>query len=78
MNRKIPKWVLPLFGALAGLCINNFFLLGSVIAQDRGYPFWFMAIFFVIQFFGAWLLTISLLSLGSMKERADSGCEQRP
>lgn len=76
MNRKVPKWVLPLFGALAGLCINNFFLLGSMIAQDRGASFWFMAIFFVIQFFGACLLTISLLSLGSMQEQANKNLER--
>lgn len=78
MNRKVLKWVLPLFGAVAGLCIHNFFLLGSVTAQERGASFWFVAIFSVIQFFGDWLLCSCLFSLGRMKGRADNSWGQRP
>lgn len=78
MKRKIPKWVLPLFGAMAGILINNFFSGEIWTGQDRGAPFCLMAIFLVIQLFGTSLMTISLLSLGSIHERANKSLEQRP
>ncbi|GCD50116.1 hypothetical protein BJI49_09650 [Acetobacter pasteurianus] len=78
MNRKVPKWVLPLFGALAGIFIDHVFLLGFVTAQERGAGFWFLTIFSMIQFLGAWLLFGCVFSLGRMKERAYKTLEQRP
>ncbi|GCD53059.1 hypothetical protein NBRC3188_1756 [Acetobacter pasteurianus NBRC 3188] len=78
MNRKVLKWVLPLFGAVAGLFINNVFLLGSVTAQERGAGFWFVTILSVVQFLGCWLGFGCMFSLGRMKERADNSWEQRP
>lgn len=77
MNRKDLKWVLTLFCVPVGLFINNVFLLGSVAAQERGDGFWFVTILSVIQFLGCWLGFGCMFSLGRMKERADSGCEQR-